>query len=366
MTEPDLFIDDRASLEQFLAAIEPETQLALDTEFVREKTYYPKLCLVQIATTRAIACIDCLAIEDLSPLFDRLLRSDCTWLLHSGRQDLEIIYQHAERMPQRLIDTQIAAGLAGYPPQIGLQDLLADVLGVHLDKEYTRTDWSRRPLSRGALDYAYDDVRSLPALWTRLALKLETLGRSSWAQEDFAMQLRSAPVTSVELLWTRMKGLKSLDATRRAAVFGLIDWRERRAQQRDRPRRWIMSDEAVLNLARAMPERRRDLTGIEGLPAGMIERSGDEILAALRAAAGTPRYVAAEAALTLEWPDKQRLRELQDKLQEHAERLGIQPEVLATRQELADWLTSRPSERITETWRSPELRAVLGDEPERV
>ena len=145
MTDTDLFIDSDEALTSVLSSIPIDTIVSLDTEFVRERTYYPQLCLIQIATRELTACIDCLAQIALDPLFDSLLDSGRTWLLHSARQDLEVIRQHTARLPTRLIDTQIAAGLLGYPPQIGLQDLLQEVLNVKLDKSFARTNWAKRP-----------------------------------------------------------------------------------------------------------------------------------------------------------------------------------------------------------------------------
>ncbi len=132
------------TLERLVAALKRTSLAAVDTEFVREKTYYPQLCLIQIATRDEVACIDCLAPLDLSPLYAELFRADFTWVLHSARQDLEVVWQRAQRMPPRLIDTQIAAALTGTAPQMGLEHLLARTLGVELGESYARTDWSRR------------------------------------------------------------------------------------------------------------------------------------------------------------------------------------------------------------------------------
>ncbi len=165
MIETDLFINTDRMLAEFLEETSAEPLLALDTEFVREKTYYPKLCLIQIATPVLTVCIDCLAPMNLAPLFTALFTNDRTWILHSARQDLEVMYLQDNRSPVNLIDTQIAAALLDYAPQIGLQALLAEELGVELEKEHTRADWSRRPLPDGALQYALDDVRYLLPLW---------------------------------------------------------------------------------------------------------------------------------------------------------------------------------------------------------
>ncbi|HSG63642.1 MAG TPA: ribonuclease D, partial [Gammaproteobacteria bacterium] len=199
----EIYVDNDDALRTYLVSIAADTMLGIDTEFVRERTYYPQLCLLQIASPRSIACIDCLAPIDLPMLLDRLLREDCTWIVHSSRQDLEVIHQHAAQLPAHLIDTQVAAGIVGYPPQIGLQDLLADVLGVRLDKEYTRTDWSIRPLPAAAVAYARDDVRSLLALWEALAERLDALGRRDWVEQDCAFLLRQAPIAPPEQIWSR-------------------------------------------------------------------------------------------------------------------------------------------------------------------
>ena len=161
-THEHSWIANEAALAALVDAVASSPLVAVDTEFVREKTYYPQLCLIQIATRDYAACIDCLAPLDLSPLYAQLFQSDRTWVLHSARQDLEVIWQRAERMPPRLIDTQIAAALIGWPPQVGLEGLLARTLQVELGESYARTDWSRRPLPAEALNYAIEDVQ-LPA-----------------------------------------------------------------------------------------------------------------------------------------------------------------------------------------------------------
>ena len=135
------WVASSVELDHLVAALRRTSLAAVDTEFVREKTYYPQLCLIQIATPDAVACIDCLAPLDLGPAFAELFRPDFTWVLHSARQDLEVIWQRTQQMPPRLVDTQIAAALCGYAPQIGLETLLAETLGVELGESYARTDW---------------------------------------------------------------------------------------------------------------------------------------------------------------------------------------------------------------------------------
>jgi len=166
------WIDNSEALARLVAELEHVSIAAVDTEFVREKTYYPQLCLIQVGTGEQVACIDTLANLDLSPLYARLFDPSFTWLLHSARQDLEVIFQLAGRMPPRVIDTQIAAALTGYPPQVGLEGLLKRTLDVELGESFARTDWSRRPLPEAPLRYALDDVRYLLAAWERVDAEL--------------------------------------------------------------------------------------------------------------------------------------------------------------------------------------------------
>lgn len=351
----ELYIDDDAALRRYLDTIESERVLAVDTEFVREKTYFPQLCLIQLASSTSIACIDCLAEMELKNLLDRLLRDDCTWIVHSSRQDLEVIYQHTERLPRRLVDTQVAAGLVGYPPQIGLQDLLVQLLGVRLDKHYTRTDWSMRPLPEAALAYARDDVRNLHALWSALAAKLDALDRRSWLEQDCQLLLSQAPVASPESIWARLKGLRALSADCQAKALALVAWREQRARSRNRPRRWVLSDEQLVAIATARPASIDELRSLPDLPARLIRNAGVEILDAL---AGAPTDAARQQIERLETetaPEKRRLREAQGRVKSLAAKLGIHPEVLATKQEITELLLGRQPARIATSWRALQL-----------
>jgi len=356
----ELNIENAAALEELSGALATGGSIGVDTEFIREKTYYPRLCLLQIATRNLIACVDCLADIDLREFLAQLLSKNIEWILHSSRQDLEIVFHYASRLPQRLVDTQIAAGLVGYPPQIGLQDLLADALGVDLPKDYTRTDWSRRPLPAAALDYARDDVRSLIALEDYLRGRLDKLGRCTWLEQDCALLTAQPPVPSAEQLWLRLRGLRALDLDSAATALALVEWREERAQRRDRPRRWILADEHIVAIAKRRPRRRQELSAIAGLPTGSVTRSGDELLAAV-ASASSARYLEPARKLAdKEQPEKRKLRLLQDEAKKLASALGIHVETLATRQELADLLLANPPARIASTWRAELLAELAG------
>ncbi len=364
MVDTDLFIDSNRKLTALLASIATEPVLALDTEFVREKTYYPKLCLLQIATPKLTACIDCIADIDLASLYDRLFKTGCAWVLHSARQDLEVIDQQSKRLPHELIDTQMAAALLGHAPQIGLQDLLADELGVALEKGHTRSDWSRRPLPEAAVRYALDDVRYLLPLWQILAQKLNVLQRGDWLTSDCVAALNTPPVTPPLTLWTRLRGLRSMDPQRQCAALALVTWRERCAQSLDQPRRWIMSDELLLRIAKSLPENLESLQAVAEMPRRLANRSGHELLSALQDSDGADQRVLIETHLPPERPEKRELQELHERVRARADELGLHNEVLATRKEIGEFLVGRTSGRMDSGWRQAELQCLLADHPE--
>lgn len=335
-TAGDTPIRDPAELEARVASWPARARLALDTEFVRERTYYPKLCLIQAAIGDDILLVDALAIADGGALARELAAPDRPKLLHAARQDIEALLPLTGTPLAPVFDTQQAAALLGFPAQVGYADLVRLVLGVELEKGLARTDWSRRPLSREQLAYAADDVRYLPALAAELEARLEAAGRRAWLDEESA-SLRDISLYRVEpdAAWRRLKGIDRLDAAATGAARALAAWRERRAMARNLPRGWVMPDEAIYELAARRPKSRDALARVESVPAGTASRAADEILAACAApaAAEAPRDADADGR---PGPDQLRLQKaLQQALATVAADLGIQPEILATRRELA-------------------------------
>jgi ribonuclease D len=345
------------TLERLVATLKRTSLAAVDTEFVREKTYYPQLCLIQIATRDDVACIDCLAPLDLSPLYAELFRPDFTWVLHSARQDLEVVWQRAQRMPPRLIDTQIAAALTGNAPQIGLENLLARTLGVELGESYARTDWSRRPLPPPALAYALDDVRHLLAAWDKVQAQLEELGRTAWLGEECARVLSERPEADTLTVWARLKGVHGLPFAGQCAALALVRWREAAAQRSDRPRRWLLTDELLLDVAAAMP---RDIAALGTLvPEKFAARNAATVLAAVATHAQPDLQAEVRANASQAAPDKNVVKALQERVRQQAAKLGIEPEILATRRDLVAVAGGRPPAHLTQGWRAAELAAVL-------
>ena len=344
------WIDNDEALARLVAALEHVSIAAVDTEFVREKTYYPQLCLIQVGTGEQVACIDTLAKLDLGPLYARLFDPSFTWLLHSARQDLEVIFQLAGRMPPRLIDTQIAAALTGYPPQVGLEGLLKRTLDVELGESFARTDWSRRPLPEAPLRYALDDVRYLLAAWERVDAELGRLGRREWLREDCQRMLAERPVADTTAVWVRIKGVHGLSFASQCAALALVRWRETAAQRSDRPRRWLLADEALLAIAAALPRNADTLAAIAD--SKFIARSAPAMLAAIasRNDAEVQAEVRANAAQPM--PDKGLVKALQDQVRQHAAVLGIEPEILATKRDLIGVALNDPPLHLRTGWRA--------------
>jgi ribonuclease D len=352
---PFRLVEDQRKLAQICELLDDTGLVALDTEFVRESTYFPKLCLIQLATDKFVACVDCLAPLDLSPLFGRLLDSNITWIVHSGRQDIEVVWHMAGAKPARVLDTQIAAALLGLPPQIGLREILHSTLGVEIGKAMTRTNWAKRPLGADALDYALDDVRHLPELWRRLSQRLAAMERLEWCFEDCDRALEVPLEPDLAALFQRTKGTGRLRTESIHAALALLDWREALARRADRPRRWVLADETLVALAARRPRNLEELREIDGLPERTIAKNGESILAAI-AAAQDPRFTEIPIERSTLRPDAAQLKEIQRQVRACAQRLGIEPEVLAARRDLVATVQGSPPERLRAGWRAAQLQ----------
>ncbi len=275
----DLYIDTPESLVQFVAQLANEPWLALDTEFLREKTYYAQLCLIQVATPNLVACVDPLRLADLKPLLEVLADPTKIKVLHSAHQDLEILYYLTGSVPGPVFDTQLAAALLGFPDQIGYASLVEELLGLSLDKTHARTDWSRRPLSAAQVRYAADDVRYLAQVYPMIQQQLESRGRREWLDSDFEALLRPERYCMrPEDAWRRVSGASQLKGRQRAVLKVLAAWRERKAQDLDKPRRWVVADDALLELARRMPKTGAELTKLRNVSADVLRNYGNELL----------------------------------------------------------------------------------------
>jgi ribonuclease D len=335
--------------------------VALDTEFMRESTYYPQLCLIQAATADACVLIDPLALPDLQPLWDFLAEPRRVKALHAARQDLEVLSlrMNGAPPPAPIFDTQVAGSLLGYAAQIGYGSLVAERLGHTLEKGHTRTDWSRRPLSADQLQYAADDVRYLVTLYVDLRDTLAAAGRLPWLHEEMReLEQPDLHRADPQLAWRRLKGLDRMPPQQRATAKLLAQWREAVAIKSDKPRGWILADDALRELAERMPANVEDLQRIRNLPPGVVRKRGEELLSLVER--GKLDAVNEPAAFTPPRPDSRQLAlvtKLMNFTRAEAEQLKISPETLATRRDVEQLVFAGRTERLLQGWR----RDVIGE-----
>lgn len=279
--------DDLAAFSKSLRA---QPYVAVDTEFMREKTYWPILCLIQAAAGDAEAVIDPLADNiDLSPFLELLTDDKVTKVFHAARQDLEIFHRLIGHVPSPLFDTQIAAMACGFGDQIGYEPLMRTLLKAKIDKGSRFTDWSRRPLTEAQLNYALSDVTHLRDAYPLLKQSLEKRERLHWVEEEMdALNDGDLYYVHPENAWKRLK-LKGVRAKEMGVVVKLAEWREREAQTKDTPRNRILKDESIFELARLQPKDVKALGRARSIPSGFERsRTGASILDTIKEGAQTP------------------------------------------------------------------------------
>lgn len=266
--------------------------VTVDTEFLRETTYYPKLCLIQIASPDEAVMVDPLVEGlDLAPFMALMTDQNVVKVFHAARQDLEIVWMLGRVLPTPLFDTQVAAMVCGYGDSVGYEQLVNDLAKARIDKSSRFTDWSRRPLSEAQLVYAESDVTHLRDIYLALQADLAASGRESWVAEEMAV-LNSPGTYEVkpENAWQRLKG-RLRKPKELAVLMELAAWREREAQHRDVPRQRVLKDDALMDIVQRAPRSAEALGELRSVPNGFERsRAGGEVLAAVeRALAIDPR-----------------------------------------------------------------------------
>ena len=241
-------------INNFVSMISSTNTIGLDTEFVRIRTYYPKLCLVQISSNLGTGCIDCLQGNNLKKVWQLIFNPKRLKIVHSARQDLEILFLIKNQIPENIFDTQIGAALLGYPPQVGIKQLLKDELNIAISKTETRSDWSKRPLDLKQIEYALEDVNHLLNLHNSLEKKLKEKERYRWAMEDSSRILTNEKeLFNPDSAWKRIPGIKNLKNKNQYLAVKLATWREKTAIQMDLPRQWLLSDKSLIETAKKEP-----------------------------------------------------------------------------------------------------------------
>jgi len=356
-----LYIDTPDKLRDLCASLAGVSWIALDTEFLREKTYFPKFCLLQIAAGDVVACVDPLALDDLGPLLDILLDPAITKVFHSGRQDMEIFYLLCGRLPAPVFDTQLAAPLLGMGEQVSYAALVSDLLGVALSKSHSRTDWSRRPLSPEQIRYAADDVIYLEQAYLAMLPRLEKLGRLNWLEGDFA-ELADPALYDLppELAWQRIGGVYQLKPKQLSIVQTLAAWREQTARTQDLPRGWILKDDALFDLARQQPTTAEQLSHVRGLDERVLKRHGATITRLIQEAVTRPPQPFESRGRTVKKTVEQEavLDLLMAVVRLRAAQNTLNPASLAGRKDLEQLFDGDPHARLLHGWR----KTMVGDE----
>ena len=283
-------ITETAELKAFSAELATGPYVAIDTEFMRDQTYWPKLCLIQAAGSQSAAIIDPLSDAlDLAPFHRLLAAKNVVKVFHAARQDVEIFHHQGGVIPEPLFDTQIAAMVCGFGEAASYETLVRRITKAEIDKSARFTDWSRRPLSKRQLEYALADVTYLRVIYEELAKELEKTGRAKWVEEE--ERTLTDPLTyrlDPNEAWRRLKP-RSTNKRFFAVLVGISAWREREAQTRDVPRNRILKDEALLEIAAHPPPTSEALSEIRALPNGYANsRSGKALVAAVKEALEGP------------------------------------------------------------------------------
>lgn len=274
-----MFITDQTAFEEFIDRASTSSVLAIDTEFMREKTYYAKLCLLQLQTDDETAIVDPFAVSDLSALAKVFDNSSVVKLFHAGSQDIEILYREVGVMPKPVFDTQIAASVLGHTLQIGYGSLVSNVCGVQLPKKDSYTDWSRRPLTDSQVRYAADDVVYLPPVYAKLKRQLKRLGRLHWLDSDFAALVDPAAYSANEReRYRKLKRVGQLNRRQLGAARELAAWRETTAQRRNIPRKWVLTDEQVVEACKREAHSIDELFMVRGVSEKLSTKDAREVV----------------------------------------------------------------------------------------
>ena len=368
-------VSDVRRLAQAMESLGSARAVALDTEFIRTDTFYPRLALIQLSDGERTWLIDPLAFssEELAPLRALLKDSQVVKVLHSCSEDLEVLRHALGVLPEPLFDTQVAAAFVGLGFSLSYQALVREVTGTRLDKHETRSDWLQRPLSPRQLCYAAEDVEHLLTIHQVLRDKLLNLERLPWFEEDMEDMLRgAADEPSPEEYYQRVKGVWKLNRQSLAVLRNLCAWREREARIRNRPRNRIVSDSELLQLAIRQPRDGRQLSTLgpgggrdkAGLHPRVLRVYGDQLLALIdEAGAVEPRDYPAELPKPVPREQGGLMKQCKRLVEERANSLNMAVEIVARKADLSFLLQTamdgraRLPQRLVATWR----KAVVGD-----
>jgi ribonuclease D len=363
-----IWVDRSDELPELADTLASQSTIGVDTEFLRERTFFPKLCLLQLSAGGRVWCVDTLRVGSLDALLPVLTGERTVKLIHAARQDLEALYLTSKEIVSPVFDTQIAAACIGLKPQVGYAELAKTLLDVDIPKGQTRTDWSLRPLTPAQLEYAADDVLYLGDIAAELTRRLGALKREHWVREDCLELLdRKLYEPDPAQAWARVRGISQLRPEPRSRAKAIAVWREKMARERDLPRAWVLSDAAVFAIAQANPATPDALDRIQP----MNERFATGLLAALSARNGEDPADLAPGQESRPTPAQKALLDLLIRtVDARAGELSVSAEILAPRGELKALAMGTPAGSLRSTraltgWRLQEigtrLLACLGE-----
>lgn len=349
-----LFIQTTSELEDFCKRAQASNILALDTEFLREKTFHPKLCLIQLATSADdIVCVDPFSIADTSALVTLLKNPAITKIIHSCSQDIEVLDVALDCVPTPVFDTQIAAAFLGYRMQMGYGPMVEAFEGVHLAKAESHTDWSRRPLDPEQLVYAEDDVRYLPSIYEQMVRELIAKDRLNWVLPEMQSYVQSLTYKlEPSQSYKHLKRVSSLSGPQLAIAQRLCIWRDNLAAKLDIPRKWILSDELLVEISKRAPKDAEALHRMRGAEQ-LNERNTDSILHAVQTGKNCPKN---------EWPERIKhvlpsaeqesvLDLMYSMLRIISANAGIATQIIATRDDLFAFMQHDSKSSLSSGWR---------------
>lgn len=351
--KPEL-IESSDALNALCEELVNEPLLAVDTEFFRETTYYPHLGLIQLASPSRVACVDPLAFDAREGITTLLLNPAITKIFHACTQDLEVLYQYLGKLPQPIVDTQIAAAMLGEQEQIGYATLVEEQMGIQLEKSQTRTNWLKRPLTSRQIEYAGDDALYLIPLYEKLMSELKHKHREYWLMDDCTIlsndELRFFP--DMNNCWKRVKGIHKLRGVQLAICFVVAQWREQLAMKKDLTRRKALPDESVIQLATIQPDSIDTLKKIPSITRLLNTDEQNSLLDAIHKGISTPEA---------EWPSADRhkpsadektlLKQCLDLLRNKTEELSVAQGILCSRKDVEKMIAGDRDVQVLSGWR---------------
>ncbi len=343
-------------------------QIAMDTEFVSERTYRPVLCLVQVIADGQLALVDPLAIQDMTPFWRALAAPGHETIVHAGRGEVEFCLRAVESLPAGLLDIQIAAGLTGieYPASYGT--LVAKLLDKRSGKAETRTDWRRRPLSPRQIEYALEDVRFLPPMRNALVARLDALGRREWLAEEMALWQEDVREAVFQERWRRVSGNSGLSRRSLAVLREVWRWREAEAGRRDLPVRFVLRDDLLVELARRQTADPNRIQAVRGMERGDIKRQLPKLVEAIQRGLDLAEEHLPSTAARQTVPHLSVLGQfLFSALGSICREIDLAPGLVGTPNDVRDWIAFRNGRlggeppRLAQGWRATVVGRVFDD-----